>query len=166
MFPVSGSTQVLKFERPAQERTLQPVMALLFLVALATIGDNRVGGYKQLVTRHATTTARTISTVCWNHGEVKYEFDVNGRKYTGSTYWLETPCNQVKPGYTFSVNYDPLDPTLNTTMAPNEAYIHHRDHLWSRIAVGVILIGGLLYHLLRKKIDSSKGNESETPHVS
>ncbi len=133
------------------KRPSQYVMTVLVLVVIALTGDNRVGGYKQLVDSHATTTASATSTACWNHNEVKYEFEVKGRKYSGNTYWLDTPCDGIKPGYQFSVNYDPLNPTLNATMAPDEAYSFHLDHLLVRIAAGVFVIVGFLFAPSRRK---------------
>jgi hypothetical protein len=112
---------------------------------------DRVGGYSQLVDRHAVATARALSTHCNDHGRVDYFFDVQGKSFVGETHWLAQGCYSVRPGLTFPVNYDPADPTINTTMEPYEAYLFHLHQFWFK----VFWVGGVVFLLVRGRFRKS-----------
>jgi hypothetical protein len=112
---------------------------------------DRVGGYRQLIDQHAVATARATVTHCDDHGRVNYSFDIGGKSFVGETYWLPQPCYTVRPGFTFPVNYDPGDPTLNTTMEPGEAYYFHVRQFCFKL----LWVGGVVFFLVRGRFRKS-----------
>ncbi|MBS0176214.1 MAG: hypothetical protein JSR64_19455 [Nitrospira sp.] len=114
-------------------------------LTLLEFHDNRVIGYWQLVNHHSLATAHATSTHCGDHGRVDYAFDVQGNTFAGETFWLETPCSKISPGYTFAVNYNIYDPTFNSTMQPDAAFSHH---LW-QFCFMVLYVSGLVFIIMR-----------------
>jgi len=106
--------------------------------------DDRIGGYRQLVEQHATAEARATATHCDDHGRVNYSFEAQGKTFVGETYWLAQPCDSIRPGIIFPVNYAPSDPALNTTMEPEKAYSFHLSQLF----FNVLWVAGIVFLLV------------------
>jgi hypothetical protein len=128
---------------------------LLFAAAVLTgliVGSwsERTGAYKALARQHSTALASVASTDCHDHSRVNYTFRVRDKGYAGTTYWLNKPCDQVMRGDTFAVNFDPVDPNVNTTMAPQQAYDFHRRRRNNLLLIAVLVFGYTLYPQYRK----------------
>jgi len=126
-------------------------LPLTTMMLLATSCKTKVDPWEQLLTRHMSVAAVVEKTFCSNHGAVLYGFVVDGRKYTGVTYWLQKLCRQVVVGGAVVVNYDPINPTVNTTLDPSAAYEMHRSEIRDWIGFGVFAVLVMLSSLIRNR---------------
>jgi len=113
--------------------------------------DNRVLGYRQLVKHHSVAIAHATSTHCNDHGRVNYAFEIQGKAFVGETAWLKQPCSSVSPGFEFPVNYNSLDPTINSTMEPEEAYSHYVQQFCFMVFFVSSVVFSIMRRIFRKR---------------
>ena len=113
----------------AMGRALTLFFTPVALVMLFSGPAERVGAFKELVSRHASTTAHVTATECWDHHKSIYSFTTNGKAYSGDTSFPDDPCDSTLIGRAILVYFDPRDPTVNSTSRPSDAYFEHRNTL-------------------------------------
>lgn len=133
------------------------VIAALILTMLFRGTDGRVDAYRKLVERHASTRATVTATDCKDHGKVLYTFVAGRKSYSGNTYWLDRPCSKVRLGESVSINFDPADPTVNTTMSPEESYDFHKSQFRSALFIAGVALFGLAFTTFRHFLSSRRG---------
>jgi hypothetical protein len=114
--------------------------------------DERVLAYRELVGRHSQALALVARTDCSDHGNVFYEFEVDGKRYSGSTYSLGRPCDSVLPGESVSIYFDPEDPTVNTTMRPDVAFDFHRSQLLTKFFMAFAMLCIVAYPIVQPRM--------------
>jgi len=90
-------------------------------------------------------TARIVQTTCRDHATGTYTYDVAGTTYQrrGSLSWDEARrCDQLRPGDTISITYDPANPAQAIVGVPSS----HRDN-----ARGSMLLSLLWRHAIRRE---------------
>lgn len=139
------------------------VLPVAFITLLFHGPGERVLAYRQLVDSHATALATVSETDCGDHGHVSYVFDHGNRSWTGGTYHLDRPCQQVLAGENVSIYFDPKDPTVSTTMSPEGAYEFHRSQLFAKLLMALGVVGLSIYPALRARWRKPEPGASGAP---
>jgi hypothetical protein len=126
----------------------------VFIYSLFHGPDERVLAYRALVDRNEVAEATITSTDCPDHGHFYYDFPVRGRRYAGSTYWIGRPCDEVRPGQSLSIRFDPTDPTVNSTMQPAAAYEFHKTQLMAKFFMAAAMLCMLFYPIAKPRLDA------------
>jgi hypothetical protein len=131
-----------------------PPIAYAGLIALACVTSgwliirSNLGAYKQLVARHAVTTARVASVECWDHWRIDYEFRVHGRTFSGQAHPTDKQCEDRKKGEPLLVFYDPSAPEINSASDPLSTYQGQRQVL----TIYLVAIGALVIFMISRWI--------------
>jgi hypothetical protein len=127
-----------------------PIAAIIAVVLVAFHAE-RLGSYRAFISRNSTTTNTFVQPDCNEHGGIKYRFFALGKTYWGQSYFPDKPCLEISPTYTFTVYYDPTDPTVNSNMSPLRAYDYHLEQFFGWISLGIFAIGAYLIEQFRGK---------------
>ncbi len=125
-----------------------PIITLALIVILGTAGCfNYATEYRVLIDRNEKISAAVALTDCNNHGRVDYSYEVNGRKYANRTQSQKIRpvrnCAEWKVGDTLLVYYDPMNPEVNSTVLPQDAYTDKYGYYfpeWLWIAVWSVML--------------------------
>jgi len=123
--------------------TFETLALAVFIVALCIFIPNP-RDYEQLASRHETSAAEVTGKACWDHHRVDYAFQVGGKSFIGFTNSLQVPCDSIKVGDHIKVFYDPTNPRVSTTMAPQAAYEHYTTQAVGMAIFTLVILGILL----------------------
>jgi len=113
------------------------------LIVLALSGcDQASVGYKDLLAHNEVIDATVVSKNCNSKAGVYYEFLYHGKKHIGQVESEILDCHSALLGQSIKVYFNPVNPSIHTTLTParaNEKYGESLFSSWSEIMFAVLV---------------------------
>ena len=140
--------------KPWQWLMAVALSGIFFVGSLAIGSHQNAFSFRNFSDRHSESEARISSTRCFDHGRLLYEFSVDGKTFSGSTYGADRPCDHVRIGERLTVFYDPANPTVNTTDSPGLVFRHQVSGLFTDVLFWVVVTCIFFFPLVRDQVRS------------
>lgn len=125
---------------------LATVICVLYALVACQNGENRVR-YADLKANYRVASGQIYYQNCDNHGEMWYSFVVDSREYRSMVVPATLYCRSTEINSRINVYYNPIDPSINSNLPPEEAFRYYSS---LRPSFSFILVGGLAIVALSK----------------